>query len=232
MGQKVEFDQAAYWSDRHRKYYGDPRSVGHLGRDRIENLKGEMELIQIVDFIASHWCDNSANVLDLGCGYGRVAGCFISKGCDYTGIDVSSEAIDQARERFPNANFQSHDLNSWEPKQTYDLVMALYIFVHFVDDQDWARIVDLAFGATKKTGSIIIADHFPANREKPASHVTHRLLADYDRFLAKYSLHWDDHFSDQLRSQFPDFNQASQFRCAKNASLDISHLDKAVSPLQ
>jgi len=232
MARKEEFDQAAYWSDRHKKYYGDPRSVGHLGKDRIENLNGEMELIQIVDFIASHWCDSSASVLDLGCGYGRVAGAFISKGCDYTGIDVSSEAIDQARRRFPNANFQLHDLNSWEPKQTYDLVIALYVFVHFVDDQDWARIVDLALSATKKNGSIIIADHFPAVRDEPAAHVTHRLLANYDRFLAKYSFRWDDHFSDQLRSQFPDFNQASQFRCARNASLVTSHIDKTAPPPQ
>jgi SAM-dependent methyltransferase len=49
-------------------------------------------------------------IVDLGCGSGRSAECFVQKGYRVLGIDISSAAIAIARTRVPNAEFRIESL--------------------------------------------------------------------------------------------------------------------------
>lgn len=99
-----DFDQNKYWIDRHRRLKGDPRSVGNLSNSVERNKSAERRI--------QHWVGCAArelkpyrSVLDVGCGYGRTASAFCNEGYDYTGIDVSSVAIDAARKNEPRGSY-------------------------------------------------------------------------------------------------------------------------------
>ena len=206
----MTFDQTKYWTERHEKFRGDPRSVGDMRRSREENEKGQQDLKQIMSCIASRL--DGRSVLDLGCGWGRAAAPFISAGFEYHGVDVSPLAIEQARAQNPNGYFFVADLNQWEPHRTYDIVCALYVFVHFVDEQNWRRILAAAANAVSTGGSLVIADDFPIEREVLAAHVVVRPLAEYCRMLEKSGFKWDERFSSRLTHDIPNVGATRQFQ--------------------
>lgn len=178
------FDQSRYWVDRHENLQGDPRSVGNMAVSVAQNLEGEAEFKRAVGGLAARLVQPGARVLDLGCGYGRVAGAFIDAGFDYTGLDVSDVAIAQAVQNEPRGQFRQADLLTWDPADTYDLVSVLFVLVHFVDDADWARFLATALRSVKPGGRLLIADYFPADARSSAQHFVARPWSDYVARLA------------------------------------------------
>lgn len=172
------FVQADYWRERHDDHVGDPRSVGNLGFSVDANKKAEHQLRAVVER-AAMLLKPATSVLDVGCGYGRIADCFTSQGYDYLGVDVSPTAVKQALDRTPDARFTVADLATWDTDQTFDVVCAFYVFVHFVDNEAWESIVERSMKWVRPGGSLLIADHFPSERDQPARHVVHRPLSDY-----------------------------------------------------
>ncbi len=92
-----------------------------------------------------------ATVLDIGCGIGHLRP-FID--ADYTGIDISSVAIEEAKERFPgnerqwpNTEFICADAETWTPDRKLDAVV-LNEFLYYTNDplktlRKWAGYVKL-----------------------------------------------------------------------------------------
>jgi len=86
-----------------------------------------------------------ASILDIGCGTGD----FLAHCCQkearpprYTGIDIVSEFIDEARERDAEATFETCDLlNDPWPADTFDWVIANGLFGHAQDTEEiwWQR---------------------------------------------------------------------------------------------
>lgn len=183
MIEKRSFDQSRYWVERHESYRGDPRSVGTLALSLEENLHGEQKLVDAIKTIAGDFYRPSASVLDLGCGYGRVARAFISAGFSYTGYDVSPVAIERARQENPGGSFEVKDLLAWLPTREFDLVSVLFVFVHFVVDEEWERFLDNAIASVKPGGVLMIADEFPAQPRR-AQHYVARPLEFYQSRLA------------------------------------------------
>lgn len=196
MAKQNEFDQAAYWRDRHEKLNGDPRSVGNLSATIEANQQGEAALKSSISRVAAVLKDECSSVLDLGCGYGRTAQPWIDMGYNYTGVDVSETALHEARKRSPRGKFVCADLNRWAPTHGYDVVAILYVLVHFVDDTDWRRFLNVSMLATQKY--LVIGDHFPASREQPAPHVVSRPLSDYVPLLEEGGLRLDWAIRDSL----------------------------------
>lgn len=68
----------------------------------------------------------AGSVLDVGCGHGRLAEILAADGwaeC-YVGVDVSAEAIAQARaQASPGAEFQVGDFETWRPPRTFDAIV-------------------------------------------------------------------------------------------------------------
>jgi 2-polyprenyl-3-methyl-5-hydroxy-6-metoxy-1,4-benzoquinol methylase len=45
-------------------------------------------------------------ILDVGCGNGYLAGCFLKKGCSVVGIDLSDQGISLTRSSYPTGRFE------------------------------------------------------------------------------------------------------------------------------
>jgi SAM-dependent methyltransferase len=64
-------------------------------------------------------------VLDIGCGHGRLCRILAHFGVEsYLGVDLSPEAIEQARARpVEGARFEVGDLETWTPAETFDVMV-------------------------------------------------------------------------------------------------------------
>jgi SAM-dependent methyltransferase len=191
------FDQARYWIRRHEEYRDDPRSVGNLGRSLEENRRAEA-LLHAQVAAAAAILKPFSSVLDVGCGYGRVAGAFCDAGYDYTGIDVSDVAIEAARRREPRGSYRVGSALEVPLDRRYDLVCLLFVLVHFVDDGEWRRLLTRLAGALTDGGAILFADAFPKRTERPAPHVVHRPLRAYRERFRRLGMALDPGFRPRL----------------------------------
>ncbi len=197
-----EFDQNAYWIQRHEQYHGDPRSVGNMGKSLAENLKGESRLVSAVTWAAND-LKPFETLLDVGCGYGRVASCFCDARYDYTGIDVAPTAIEAARNGEPRGHFILGSALEIEFEMRFDLVCAFYVFVHFVDEGNWLSLIKRLSSQLKEGGALLFADDLPEIERRPSRHVRLRPLSRYVSVLGAQGLTRDIGFKERLLGWFP-----------------------------
>jgi ubiquinone/menaquinone biosynthesis C-methylase UbiE len=70
-------------------------------------------------------------ILDYGCGTGRWVEFFRSYGMEYTGVDLSTEMVRIAAERFSDANFAALSADGIQyPSRTFDVVCSIAVIHH------------------------------------------------------------------------------------------------------
>lgn len=202
-----EFDQSNYWIERHERFVNDPRSIGNVAKSYEENIKGDESVVRWVRK-ATALLSDYRTVLDIGCGYGRVAPAFCEQGFEYFGVDVSPLAILNARaamRNYSNAKFQVAELSSWEPTQEYDLVCALFVFVHFVDDSGWRNLLTRMLKWVSPGGALLLAEStFPDRIEQHVVHAKRRPLAAYEAVLSGAGFTFVHGFADEIMARLPD----------------------------
>ncbi len=64
--------------------------------------------------------------IDLGCGPGNSTEVLAERFADalITGMDSSEDMLNDARQRLPHLTFELADIGSWNPRQTYDVILA------------------------------------------------------------------------------------------------------------
>jgi SAM-dependent methyltransferase len=191
------FDQARYWIARHEELIGDPRSVGNRARSIQDGVEAERRLSETAGVLAD-MLDGPRSILDLGCGYGRVAAAFQARGYDYLGVDVSPTAIEQARQRHPEGEFLVGDLRSWSTDRRFGVVSALYVMVHFVEDSEWRRMLTRALDWVAPSGVLLLADTFAEEKSRPSPHATVRPLSDYAELLGAHGFELDEDFHERF----------------------------------
>jgi len=77
----------------------------------------------------------NSSVLDVGCGQGDFCPFAKTKNLLYTGLDISGEMIQKAKQKFPMANFVQWDFVSNPIEEKFDYVMALGTFSLKVENQ-------------------------------------------------------------------------------------------------
>ena len=78
----------------------------------------------------------TGKALDLGCGNGKTVSTLIDKDMDVTGIDFSEVAVNQCKERFPQAKFLVGDITRLPfEDDTFDCVTAVHVLEHLNDEQ-------------------------------------------------------------------------------------------------
>lgn len=93
-------------------------------------------------------------ILDVGCGPGWYTERFARFG-DVTGIDLSEEAIQMAKARFPHINFLAGNLYEIAlPAKSFDVVISQEVIDH-VDDA--AIFVDRVAGVIRRGGYLIVS---------------------------------------------------------------------------
>lgn len=97
---------------------------------------------------------NQPRILDIGCASGWFTARLAGIG-EATGIDLSPEAIAQARTRYPNIDFEAGNIFEMNlPPAHYDLVVAQEVVAH-VPDQ--ARFVEIIAATLKPGGHLVIS---------------------------------------------------------------------------
>ena len=90
------------------------------------------------------------SVLDLGCGYGRMAPLFVN----YTGVDFSHEFIEEAKAMFPDKTFLCADLNKLPFKdKEFDVGFAIsmkHMIVANLGEEKWKKMEDECKRVCKK----------------------------------------------------------------------------------
>lgn len=107
----------------------------------------------IMDYLGSLTLENP-RILDVGCGSGWYTGGLSSFG-PTTGIDLSPEAIQTARSRFPGVEFHAGNLYDIElPEGSFDVIVAQEVFDH-VEDQP--RFVQRACDLLADDGYLVVS---------------------------------------------------------------------------
>jgi SAM-dependent methyltransferase len=100
------------------------------------------------------------DVLDFGCGPGRVAGKFLREGIFVHGTDIDEKAISYCRRQFPRGKWE---VNKWSPPLIYksnffDFIYSISVFTHINEDlqKKWLKEISRIL---KPDGLAIISVH-------------------------------------------------------------------------
>ncbi len=86
-------------------------------------------LDDLVDyFVSTYKCNGTINILDAGCGTGRIVS-KLSKYGNTFGIDASPTAVEMCRAR-GLTEVQIADLNEWKSEKTFDVIVSLDVLYH------------------------------------------------------------------------------------------------------
>ncbi|MER9568959.1 class I SAM-dependent methyltransferase [Mesorhizobium opportunistum] len=104
-----------------------------------------------------------SSVLELGCGYGRIANRLAKKGAQVAGLDISpillKEAEADAAERGVNVEYVLGDMRSLPWRDRFDAAFLWYTTFGYFDDADNERVLREAASSIKKGGRLLIDHH-------------------------------------------------------------------------
>ncbi len=109
------------------------------GKFEYANLYSLERSIFILEAIRANGMDRP-RICDLGCGAGWFTSILSAFG-PTLGVELSSQAVEQARERYPSASFVCADATKWQPKQgEFDIVVSQEVLEHIVDKPAYLTI--------------------------------------------------------------------------------------------
>ncbi|MBH0115293.1 class I SAM-dependent methyltransferase [Salinibacterium sp. NG253] len=155
-----------FWEDR----YGDS---DHIWSGRVNSV-----LASIAPTLGAASSSTSRRSLDLGCGEGGDVLWLAQNGWSATGIDISTRAIERAREAalklsIPSdaATFIAADLSELETAELYDLVTAS--FLHSPVELARGPILQAAASRVAPGGHLLITSHASPPRGDDHGHPVH-----------------------------------------------------------
>ena len=126
--------------------------AGHYSETRKKILWPKLK--KLIDLIP----DNS-NILDVGCGSGKILSEFNNKKIKYLGIDSSVEMLEQAKKQYPNQNFtQGNILNLGKISGlNYDYIFCIAVIHHLPGFDLRVQALRQLKNKIKPNGKIIIS---------------------------------------------------------------------------
>jgi SAM-dependent methyltransferase len=111
-------------------------------------------------------------LLDVGCGHGRNAELFRRLGMDVAGIDVDEPALSAARQRYPQIDFQTGDVQNLAfPDATFDAVFSASVLQYV----DWPRAIRECRRVLKPGGKAVFIENLRGNPMAIGYRLLHRL---------------------------------------------------------
>lgn len=116
---------------------------------------------------------NSAKVLDVACGKGRHSKTLAKLGFDVTGIDLSKNSIDYAKQyAHDKLHFEVWDMRETYKEEAFDFVFNLFSSFGYFDDEDDDYAAIQAMYNNLKAGGILVLDYI--NTEYAIKHMKDR----------------------------------------------------------
>lgn len=199
------FDTSQYWEQRHLAAAGELRSTGHTHLTEEQNRVDYDAKRAAIEAKLGEWAGDAVgqSLLDAGCGTGVFSETFARMGFAVTGVDFSPTAIEEAQRRTPG-RFQVADLSRMALGTRFDVVAAIDVLFHVVDDRVWRRTLEHMMGHVVDDGCFVVQEHLvdAAPDDAPAtSHVRFRTLESYDRALADIGAGIRDRYRYDLPSE-------------------------------
>lgn len=120
----AEFDYDSGW-----KAWDDMKRYGPMSRHTRRLIA---KMIEDLEF---------SSVLDVGCGQGSPLEEIAERrpGLELAGVDISTQAVELARQRLPEATFSVLDLTQGALNRRFDLIICSDVLEHIEDDQTALR---------------------------------------------------------------------------------------------
>ncbi len=107
-------------------------------------------------------------VLDIACGTGVLFPDYISLGAEVTGIDISANMAEKAREKYPDIKVICGDAAEYSFEDAFDAVMIYNAFPHFTDPE---KLIKNLSAALREKGRFTVA-HGMSEKELEKCHST------------------------------------------------------------
>jgi 2-polyprenyl-3-methyl-5-hydroxy-6-metoxy-1,4-benzoquinol methylase len=185
-----KYDPEKYWAERYKEI--DITKSGHVDLPESYNWwlyrRKKERLLQ--GLLKAGFNPKGASVLEIATGTGVYVEMWKSLGISrLSGIDISENAVNAMKKKFPEYAFTKRDLS--EPGLTsiagrdFDLVTAVDMLYHIVHDKDFPVALQNLADACKPGGYLAIHDFFMHHREMDFGYIKLRTLAAYQSALAK-----------------------------------------------
>ena len=103
---------------------------------------------------------NGKSVLDVGCGSGKIANYFFSKGLHSKGVDFSIEMIMRARSRYPQVDFVCEDICNYHPQEKFDGIFSKYLLFHLPPEDIKSTLLNF-YNMMKEDGKLCVIIDIP-----------------------------------------------------------------------
>lgn len=108
---------------------------------------------------AEKYVKDGQNILDLGCGNGRLYQLLENYNVNYLGIDISKKLIEDAKEKFPRAKFKIGDISKIKlEKNKYNLIFAIASFHHIPSPTLRQQAINNIYKSLKPGGIYIMTN--------------------------------------------------------------------------
>lgn len=185
------FDARLYWESRLRRT-PDLRGTGH----RQFSISYNAAMYQVATerllaaLAAAHIDVRGARILDVGAGLGYFVNQYTDWGAAHiTGLDIAEISVTDLRRSFPQHEFVQVDISTevLALPTDYDLVSAISVLFHIVDDRRFERAVDNMCVRVKPGGHLIMVDAFREPLLPTARHTRLRPLRHYLPILDRHA---------------------------------------------
>jgi ubiquinone/menaquinone biosynthesis C-methylase UbiE len=108
-------------------------------------------------------------VLDFGCGMGRILEYDLFQNTDYYGVDISSEMIKNARQKWknrPHTSFYFYNDNGISlpfEHETFDYVISTWVFQHIVEDNKLEELITELARLLRPNGALLFIEQIRGN---------------------------------------------------------------------
>jgi 2-polyprenyl-3-methyl-5-hydroxy-6-metoxy-1,4-benzoquinol methylase len=140
-------EQEAFWNDWNHRF---------RTRDVDEFMSRQIA-------VAVEWVGRMAvrapRVLELGCGTGWLSGALSEQcGARVVGIDLSQEAVEQARRAYPHLEFHAGDALTLPLQGPFDAIVSADVLAHIPDQQ---AVIDLMARLLRAGGTFVLMTQNP-----------------------------------------------------------------------
>ena len=153
----LPYEPSLWWEAYHSAADGSDASTIELSADPLVS-QYHYATIETLILRVLHTYGMPQRVLDLGSGAGHWLNFYQRLGCEVTGVELSSEAARRLRERFSQIE-QCHIADM--ELSGFDLVNAIGVMFHIVDDDAHRRAISAIGQAIKPGGLLIVGGGFP-----------------------------------------------------------------------
>ena len=130
---------------------------------------GQMTTVIIEPMLSAVGAVAGARLLDVCCGPGYVAGAAAGRGLAAVGVDITPAMIDEARSRFPDAEFQVGDAENLDfPDASFDAALCQFALMFF---EDRAKALKEMARVTRPGGRIAVAVWAPLEASPGYAHM-------------------------------------------------------------